>query len=84
MSARGDRRGGRAGRCGDVHRSADGSDATRWVTGRRRGSSETRVPSEVDRRGLPGGKVKTSTRKSFDRFDAQNIQCMTYQSGKFT
>ena len=46
MSARGNRRGGRAGRGGDVHRSTDGSDATCWVTGRRRGSVETRVPSK--------------------------------------
>ena len=46
MSARGDRRGGRAGRSGDAHRSTDGSDATCWVTGRRRGSVETRVPSK--------------------------------------
>ena len=46
VSARGDRRGGRAGRSGDAHRSTDGSDATCWVTGRRRGSVETRVPSK--------------------------------------
>jgi hypothetical protein len=38
VSARRDRRGGRAGRGADAHRSTDGSDETRWVAGRRRGS----------------------------------------------
>jgi len=59
VSARGDRRGGRAGRGGDAHRSTDGSDATCWVTGRRRGSVETRVPSKVSNgyAGLPKSEV---------------------------
>ena len=65
MSARVDRRGGRAGCCGDMHRSTDGSDATRWVAERRRGSSKTRVPSEVDRQGQKASK-NLDTRARFD------------------